>query len=268
VTGVIVDSDVDGTNPVWWVGECLDLAAREEGLKGILLVVNSPGGGIRASDVILHRLRAFKEEHDVPVVVQMQDVAASGGYYVSMAADWIVAHEDTITASIGVIWTYLNWEVLTREKLGVRLENLKSAPMKDIFSPNREMTEEERNLVQGFVDDAFAKFVRLVVEGRKGKGRKPVTEESVRGLESTILLGRNAQEIGLVDELGYREDAVAKLKELAGVEAADVVRFVPPKSLLETMLTARAEHGPLSRAARRLEALWADGPGLLALWVR
>ncbi len=267
VEGVIVDAAVEGVNPVAWVGTSLRRAAREEKLGGILLRVDSPGGGIRASDVILRAIREFRREHEIPVVVWMKDVAASGGYYVSLASDWIVAHEDTITGSIGVIWPTVNWRVLTREKLGLELDAIKSARMKDIGSPNRAMTSEERRLIQGYVDDAYAKFVRLVVEGRK-KSARPVTEESVRALASTILTGRKALEAGLVDQLGYREDAVAKLKALAGVERADVVEYAKPKSLFETIFSARAPVSPVESRLRRLERLYAEGPPLMSLWER
>lgn len=268
VEGVIADTDVGGGNPVARVKACLEAAGREPRLKGILLRVNSPGGGIRASAEILKALRDFKAEHHVPVVVWMKDVAASGGYYVSMASDWIVAHESTITASIGVIWNTMNWEGLMKEKLGIELDNLKSAPMKDIGSPNRPMATKERELIQGIVDEAFARFVAVVVAGRAGKGKTPVTEESVRALESTILPGTRAYEAGLVDALGYRDDALGKLEELAGVSRADVVEFVRPKSLVEMMLGARADAPGLPAPFARIEYLYLEGPALLALWER
>jgi protease-4 len=268
VEGVITDSDAYGTNPVTWVEKCLERAGRERRLSGILLRVNSPGGGIRASDVILRAVREFKEYHEVPVVVFMKDVAASGGYYVSMASDWIVAHEDTITGSIGVIWPTMNWEVLTKEKLGVKFSSVRSAPMKDILSPDRQMTDEERALIQGMVDDAFAKFVGLVVEGRKGKGSTPVTEESVRALQSRIVSGRLALEAGLVDQLGFREDAVAKLKELAGIERADVAEYAKPVPLLEQLFLGEKRVDPLEQRLARLAYLYAEGPPLMALWER
>ncbi len=268
VEGVIVDAAVDGPNPVRWVERCLSRAKQEPDLRGILLRVNSPGGGIRASAVILKALQDFRAEVKVPLVVYMKDVAASGGYYVSMAADHIVAHPDTITASIGVIWNTMNARGLLEEKLGVRMGNLKSAPMKDIGSPYREMTEGERALVQGIVDEAFAEFVRVVVAGRNGKGAVPVTETSVRGLESSILSGRRAFEVGLVDELGYREQAIAKLRALAGVSRPEVVEYAKPRSLLDTLLGARIEAEPPERHLLRLMHLYTEGPALLALWER
>ena len=267
VEGIITDSTQYGLNPVSWVDKCLDRASRDARMKGILLRVNSPGGGIRASDVILARLKEFTAQHRVPIVVWMKDVAASGGYYVSMAGSWIVAHEDTITGSIGVIWPTLNWERLTHE-VGVDFGNLKSAPMKDIGSPDRPMTDEERALIQQMVDDAYAKFVGLVVAGRKGNRGAMVTEEVVRGLESRIVSGRMAFEVGLVDQVGHRSDAVAKLKELAGVERADVIEYAKPRPLIETLLLGERTVNPLEQRLARLAYLYAEGPALLALWER
>jgi signal peptide peptidase SppA len=269
VEGVIVDAKTTTINPVTWLAKCLEKAGKEKNLKGVLLRVNSPGGGIRASAVMLKALREFKVKHSVPVVVWMKDVAASGGYYVSMDADWIVAHDDTITASIGVIWNTMNWEVLMKEKLGVRFSPVTSAPMKDIGSANRPMTEMERALIQSFVDDAFKEFVDIVVTGRAGKGVKPVTNESVRALESTILNGRRAYAEGLVDQLGYRPDAIAKLKELAGIARADVVEYKPPMTFMEVMLGGETQAGdPLTGELARLSFLYSEGPPLLAIWER
>ena len=268
VEGVIVDAKAGGPNPVHWVKTCLRDAAREPNLKGIILRVNSPGGGIRASDQILAYLKSFKAEKQVPIVVYMTDVAASGGYYVSMASDWIVAHDDTITGSIGVIWSLMNWSELMNDKLGVRWNNITSADMKDIGSPNRDMTVEERALVQSYVDDAYGKFVGLVVEGRAGKGRVPVTDESVRALRSTILTGRRAFEKGLVDELGFRHHAVEKLRQLAGVERADVVEYRPPRTFFEELMSIEGPLTPLEQRLRRIELLHTKGSPLLALWER
>lgn len=269
VEGVIIDAATTGGNPVTWLATCLEKAGKEKRLKGILLRVNSPGGGIRASAVMLKALRDFRAKHDVPIVVWMKDVAASGGYYVSMESDWIVAHEDTITASIGVIWNTMNWEVLMKDKIGVKFDPITSAPMKDIMSADRPMTAEERALIQGFVDDAFAEFVNVVVTGRAGKGETPVTNESVRALKSTILNGTRALAAGLVDQLGYRSDALAKLKELAGIERVDVVEFKRPKSFLDLMMSAQAEsRDPLSTELARLSFLYSEGPPLLVLWER
>jgi protease-4 len=186
-----------------------------------------------------------------------------------MEADWIVAHEDTITASIGVIWNTMNWEVLMKDKLGVKFDPITSAPMKDIMSSDRAMRPEERDLIQGFVDDAFAEFIQVVVDGRAGKGQKPVTDASVRALESTILNGRRAYAEGLVDQLGYRDDAVTKLKELAKIERADVIEYKRPLTFFDVMFGMKAEaRDPVSVELARLHFLYTEGPPLLALWER
>jgi protease-4 len=268
VEGVILDAAAGGQNPVAALASALERAGEEGDLRGLLLRVNSPGGGIRASAVMLRALKKFKAEHKVPIVVWMKDVAASGGYYISMAADHIVAHEDTITASIGVIWQSLNWKVLMEEKLGLRFDVTKSAEMKDIGSPNREMTDEERKLIQSFVDEAYDEFLDVVVEGRVGKGIEPVTKESLRALKSTILGGRRAYQAGLVDQIGYREDAVEKLAELAGISRADVVEYQRPKGLLDSLIGIEATTDPAAVLLERLRHLYTEGPALLALWER
>jgi protease-4 len=162
----------------------------------------------------------------------------------------------------------MNWSELMNEKLGVRWDNVTSAAMKDIGTPNRDMTVEERALIQTYVNDAYDKFVGLVVEGRKGKGRVPVTNDSVRGLKSTILTGRRAMEKGFVDELGFRENAVAKAKQMAGVERVDVVEYRPPKSFFEELMSIEGPLTPLERRLRRIELLHEGGSPLLALWDR
>ena len=183
-------------------------------------------------------------------------------------ADHIVAHDDTITGSIGVIWSIMNWRELMEEKVGVRWDNIKSAEMKDIGSPNRDMTIQERALIQTYVDDAYNKFVGLVVEGRAGKGRVPVTDASVRALQSTILTGRRALEKGFVDELGFREHAVANLRQRAGIERADIVEYRPAKTFFEELIKIEGPLTPLDRLTKRIELLHTNGSPLLALWER
>jgi protease-4 len=156
-----------------------------------------------------------------------------------------------------------------KEKLGVTFNPVTSAPMKDIGSADRPMTKKERALIQSFVDDAFAEFVRLVVDGRAGMGIKPVTDASVRALESAFVNGRRAYAEGLVDQLGYRSDAVAKLKELANIERADVIEFQRPLTFIDIMMNGQVRAAdPLSAELARLRFLYSEGPPLLALWER
>jgi len=242
VEGVILEEEGEppfssGRNPVEQVKKRLEKAVRDK-VKAVILEVNSPGGGITASDLIYRQIKEFKQQHpEIPVVVQMKDLAASGGYYISAPADWIVAMPTTLTASIGVILMHYNVTGLLDEKLGIKAESFTSGSQKDILSPFRDMTESERKHVQALIDEMFQTFVHVVVEGRKGK----VDADQVRALQGTILSGRQALEKGLVDQLGTLEDAVAKAAELAKVKSLRVIRYARPKSTLETLFEARFE---------------------------
>jgi protease IV len=239
IEGVITDQDDRlfgrGEGLVARVRKRLERAGRDQ-VKAVILEVNSPGGGITASELIRNEILAFKKEHpSVPVVVQMLDLAASGGYYVSAPADWIVAMPTTLTASIGVILVHENLTGLFDQKLGIRTHNFVSGRHKDILSPFRDMTEEEKSQIQGIVDEMFERFLNVVLEGRGSK----VTAEQIRALEGTVLTGPQAREKGLVDQLGTLDDAVAKAAELAKVKTLRVVRYEKPSTFLEEMLSVR-----------------------------
>jgi protease-4 len=149
----------------------------------------------------------------------MGTTAASGGYYISTAADKIFAAPDTLTGSLGVIMQSINYGELA-EKYGVKFETIKSGPYKDIFSPTRDMTEEERKILQSMVDNAYKGFVNVITEGR------PLSEEEVRKVaDGRIYDGRQAKEKNLIDELGYFDDTVAAMKKDLDLEEAQVVEY-------------------------------------------
>ncbi|MBN1669837.1 MAG: signal peptide peptidase SppA [Kiritimatiellae bacterium] len=196
-------------------------ATADKDVKAIILEVDSPGGGITASDVLHKALVDFKNSAEGrKVVALLEDVAASGGYYVAVAADYIVAHPTTLTGSIGVLISSLNFKELG-EKLGVKDVTVKSGKNKDLLNPLQELTEEQRALLQGVIDDMHARFVRLVAENRKA-----LTEEDVRRLaDGQVFLATKALEQGLIDEVGYWEDAVRKTSELLGVDGVKVIKY-------------------------------------------
>ncbi len=199
----------------------LKRAADDPAVRGLVLRINSPGGGVTASDEIFHRLRRFAEEQEVPVVAALGSVAASGGYYVALAADEILAHPTTVTGSIGVILVGLNIDGLM-DKIGVRDETFTSGPHKDLLSPLRGVTEEERDIVQGVLDGLFDRFVRVVDDRRGGKldatRRATITD-------GRIFNAPQAESLGLVDGIGRLDDAIDRVRELAGVENARVIRY-------------------------------------------
>ncbi len=216
--------------PAETIVEQLDAAARDASVVAVLLYVNSPGGGVVPSDEIYRAVQRVREAGK-PVVAAMGDMAASGGYYVSAGADYIVANPHTTTGSIGVIMTILNLQGLY-QKLGVEQEVIKSNRFKDLGSSTRPLTEEERAILQGLVDEAYQAFVDVVAKGRK----LPV--EKVRELaDGRVYSGQQAKEMGLVDELGGLPEALDAARRLSGAERARLVE-PPAPSFLEVALGA------------------------------
>ena len=176
-------------------------ARQDDSVQAVLLRVNSPGGSAAATQEAAAELQKLKDSGK-PVVVSMGDTAASGAYWLAAYGDKIYANPSTITGSIGVYMSYYDVQGLS-EKLGVREEKIKSGPHKDIFSPFRPMTEEERRLTQNMVDDMYEQFVAVVAEQRHMDGEK------VRSLaDGRVFTGVQAKEAGLVDELGNYYDAL------------------------------------------------------------
>ena len=194
----------------------IKLTAQDTDVKAILVKVNSPGGSVVASDLIYQEL---KNTHK-PIVVLMGDLAASGGYYISMAADHIIANPNTLAGSIGVISTFPNAEALF-EKVGLEFSVFTSGDSKDFGSLFREMTPQERAYWQEVIDETHGGFVSIVTEGRG------MTEAEIRALaDGRVYTGRQALELGLVDELAYEEDAIKKAANL-GIISGDprVIRY-------------------------------------------
>jgi protease-4 len=205
--------------------EHLEQAQEDASVKAIVLRVNSPGGSVVASDEIYQKML----EVEKPIVVSMGELAASGGYYVSAPADVIMANPATLTGSIGVITQVPNLEELM-EKIGVEVVVIKSGIHKDEGSPFREMTEEEEAIWQAIIDEAYGQFVAIVAEGRD------LPEEKVREIaDGRIYTGKQAMELGLVDELGNLPEAIDRAAELGGIEGEPrLVEYHRPPTLFET----------------------------------
>ena len=224
VSGLIMNARVsglisDGENPVSIFREKLDKAADDPCVKAVVLRINSPGGGVTASDIMYNDLVRFRAKTHKPVVACMMDICASGGYYLATGCDMIYAHPSTVTGSIGVIMKMYNAEGLCK-KLGVESDAIKSGPNKDIGDPMRKLTEEERAIMQGLVNQFYDRFVDVV---SKGRGLPP---EQVRKIaDGRVYSAPQAESLGLVDEIGYLEDAIAEAKLRAGICDADVVCY-------------------------------------------
>ncbi len=225
VNGVIQDLGTD--DPLFTSGmynhrlfmKKLEAIKENENVKGIVLQINSPGGTVVESAQIHDKLVEIMMEREIPVYVSMGSIAASGGYYIAAPATKIFAAKDTITGSIGVIMQGYNISELA-EKVGVEPFTIKSGPFKDIGSSTRKMTEEEERILQSLINNAYEDFVRVVAEGRN------MNIDHVKTIaDGRIYDGRQAKEIGLVDEFGYLEDVISAMKEDMGLEGAEVVRY-------------------------------------------
>ncbi len=186
--------------------------ARDDNeVKAVILRINSPGGSAPASQEVGEELKKLRMSGKI-VVTSMGDMAASGGYWLAACTDKIYANPATLTGSIGVYMPYANWEELYK-KIGIYQEKIKSGPHKDILSPERKMTGEERAIIQAMVDDMYNQFITVVAEGRK---MDPV---KVRELaDGRIYTGNQAKDLGLVDELGNMYDAIDGAAQMAGIK--------------------------------------------------
>ncbi len=234
----------------------LKAAKKDPSVKAVILDVDSPGGTVTASDLIHKEILEFRKETGKPVVVCMEGMAASGGYYISMAADKIVAHPATITGSIGVIMQLVNYKELSG-KYGLKWETFKpaNAALKDVGSPTRDMTAEDRNVFQTMVEKMYDLFIKRVEEGRKGILSR---EQILKIANGQPYLGVEAEELKLVDRLGTLETAVDEAKKLAGMTGdPSVVRYqkLSPFASLFGMDSAakRPELSGLEAAALAIE---------------
>jgi protease-4 len=211
----------------------LKVAKRDGRVKGLILRVNSPGGTISASDEIYTQIKKFRSELSIPVVAFMQGVAASGGYYTSVACEKIIAEPTAITGSIGVISWFFVVQELLEEKLGVLPVIVKSGQKKDWPSSFRQPTPEELQYMQDkLITPAFERFVRIVSEGRKAF-LKP---DEVRKLADGGIYGaQEALDEKLIDGIGYLDDAIGVVKSMAGIKNAQVVEYRKPFSLSDLL---------------------------------
>ena len=224
LSGVISSQDKDGLisqpNMLATFKEELTRASKDDKIKAVVVRINSPGGTVNASDILYHELKQFKVKRNVPVIASMMDVAASGGYYLAMASDAILVHPSTVTGSIGVIMLTVNAKGLL-EKVGVEANAITSGPRKDMGSPFRVMTDEEKAIFQGVIDSFYQRFLTVVQEGRP-----QLSADQLKKLaDGRIYTGEQAKAAGLVDEIGYLDEAIELAKKKAGLSEARVVTY-------------------------------------------
>lgn len=210
-------------NPVSLFIEKLDKAQDDPNLKAVVLRVNSPGGGVTASDIMYHRLMQFRRAKNVPVVVMIEDVGASGAYYIACGGDTIMAHPTAVTGSIGVIVEQFSfYGAMT--KLGITAKAVKSGDLKDMGSPFKPLDERDSQVIQTLVTDMYNRFVDVVAKGRPRLAKEKVLQLA----DGRVYSGDQALANGLVDQLGYMNDAIAVAKARCGAARVKVVMYHRP----------------------------------------
>ncbi len=237
VEGVISSADgsvlgTEATTTPQGLQDALLQAEEDSNVAAVVLEINSPGGGVTESAQMHKDILDFKKSAKKPVIVSMDATAASGGYYIATAADEIVANSSTITGSLGVIFQLTNVGEAA-DKLGVKQVIVKSGKFKDIGSPFRELEPAEREIFQSLIDESYGEFVQVIANGRD------LPKEKVREIaDGRIYSGAQAEELGLVDELGDLERATEVTRNLTDLDEATVVRYVRSESFSD-LLRAR-----------------------------
>ncbi|SFE55285.1 signal peptide peptidase A. Serine peptidase. MEROPS family S49 [Thermoanaerobacter thermohydrosulfuricus] len=252
IEGVIGETNILGIpqvtgDPV----EQIRKAQEDSTVKAVVVKINSPGGSAAKSVEIYTELKRLKETGK-KVIISMGDAAASGGYMAACGGDIIVANPATITGSIGVIMQYTNYEGLY-DKLGLKEITIKSGPYKDMGSPTRDLTPEEKEILQGVIDDTYEQFVEIVSEGRK----MPI--DKVKELaDGRIFTGRQALKVGLVDKLGDFYDAVDIAAKEAGIQGKPVLKYYTTPNPLSILFGSGAKSNLEGTGLEILRLLFID----------
>lgn len=223
--GFNTDPEIAGTKVI----QDLKALADDDDVKAVVLRVNSGGGSAYASEQIWHQVKNIKAKK--PIIVSMGDMAASGGYYISCAADYIYAEPTTLTGSIGIFGTFVNAGELLNDKLGVHVSTVNTNQYSDIGNTTRPFTEQERNLFQRYINNGYDLFTKRCADGRKMK------QDSIKAIgEGRVWTGLHAKQIGLVDELGGIDKAIAMAKKRAKVTESTVICYPAKKDFFEDLM--------------------------------
>ena len=235
--------------------EELQAFADDPLVKAIVIRIDSPGGGVAPSQEIYNAVNRVRKEHNKTVVASMGTVAASGGYYIAVATDRILANPGTLTGSIGVIMQMANFQELL-EKIGVKSVVVKTGKFKDLGSPFRPMAEEERQLLESVMNDTLSQFIEAVADGRSMDAAE--VEQLADG---RVFTGRQAKSVLLIDEIGDLHDAIKLAGELGGIEGSPRVLETTKPFSFQEFLESTFLGGIRSLAPSRFSS------PLLYLWV-
>jgi len=264
IDGLIVSGEAGwffGGASVADVKERLRRAERDSNVVAVVLRINSPGGTATASDTIYREIVNFRERSHKPVVAALMGIAASGGYYVACAADTIVAAPTCITGSVGVMMQFYNVEGLYR-KLGLRTEVVKSGEKKDIGSPTRSVTDQERIILKSLNEHLYARFKAAVREGRPR-----MTDEQMGAIaDGRPVTAEKARSLQMIDKIGYLDEAIAEARSLANVRNAHVIMYRARRTQNTNIYAGPA--GSIGAITEALDILLRRrGPVFLYLWM-
>jgi len=260
ITGVITSEEgisaIGGTKKPGMLAEMregFDRARKDRNVKAVVLRINSPGGGVTASDTLYHEIKKFKMETGVKVIAHFLDAGTSGAYYAALASDRITAQPTSITGSIGVIMLRIDATGLM-QKIGVQTLEISSGEQKGMGSPFRPVSAEEKKIFQAMIDSLYGRFVGVVADERK------MSPERVRQLaDGRVYTSQEAKDAGLIDDIGYLDDAIVQARKLANLERATVVTYLRPgdyRPNIYSMNVININFGDLAGPGVRLAYLW------------
>ncbi|GEK34732.1 signal peptide peptidase SppA [Kurthia sibirica] len=241
----------------------LDDIKADTNVKGVVLSVNSPGGGVVESKQVYEKIKAIQDARKIPIYVSMGSMAASGGYYISAPADKIFVDEETLTGSIGVIMQAVNYSELA-DKYGVSFETIKTGPYKDIMSGSRKMTEGDRKILQSMVDDSYKRFLNVVADGRD------LPMAAVKKVaDGRVMNGSQAVKAGLADDFGYTADAIAALKQDKDMKGSKVFEYNTQdsiSSLFSTKVSSLFGASAETQAITKLLSNYNNAPRMMYMY--
>ena len=260
ITGVITSeegsSSIGGTKKPGMLAEMregFDRARKDRNVKAVVLRINSPGGGVTASDTLYHEIKKFKMETGVKVIAHFLDAGTSGAYYAALASDRITAQPTSITGSIGVIMLRIDATGLM-QKIGVQTLEISSGEKKGMGSPFRPVSAEEKKIFQAMIDSLYGRFVGVIADERK------MAPERVRQFaDGRIYTSQEAKDAGLIDDIGYLDDAFVQARKLANLERATVVTYLRPgeyRPNIYSMNVININFGDLAGPGVKLAYLW------------
>lgn len=260
ITGVITSEEgssvIGGTKKPGMLAEMregFDRARKDRNVKAVVLRINSPGGGVTASDTLYHEIKKFKMETGVKVIAHFLDAGTSGAYYAALASDRITAQPTSITGSIGVIMLRIDATGLM-QKIGVQTLEISSGEQKGMGSPFRPVSAEEKKIFQAMIDSLYGRFVGLIADERK------MAPERVRQFaDGRIYTSQEAKDAGLIDDIGYLDDAFVQARKLTNLERATIVTYLRPgeyRPNIYSMNVININFGDLAGPGVKLAYLW------------